>query len=751
MVSDQELYDIRMELTRLRSSIQKTKCCLEDDIALINVTEDKICINEVDPDFMMYLSSDILVPRLSEVQTWVDNNLTADQKKSGTQVVFYLEAYTVKSTNVLWTGQPLVRINSFIINGDELLLSPMEIGTLDHNTWLYNCTYINGTLTNLIENWGLLNNITIRIRSADSCANFEAGFGLILETKENIIGTINIDYDDYSSVVSITETFDSSLDPSYNRGRDDGGSCENPDFIWTVNNYAIVTLSYQKLPSERISKTYTEIAALISGSLLLPGQQYLISDYQTVHTIPGTAATNTGPTEPLIVTAISANELAPIAYSTLYPNDIIYYHSGTDAINFPGSTKGYISRRIDTIQNNDIGTDWRHVKYRRYAINQATWDAGTTYAKGAVVKSTTTTTLYVSLRNTNLNNVVTDINWWRIFEWTQGQHVGIAAPTWTVMSGMDVTTDPLVYTDMILFNGSPVRNIIRTYKLMNTTFIGGLCDDNVIGDNFTNNVLGNNFQRNVIVADFYNNSIGGYFRYNNVSLMFYNNSISSGTVGNAISNNTFGQYFHNNSLGYKIQYNIIGSKFSNNSMGNIIVENQIGNYFESNIVYGGAFSYNNVANRCNNNTIGGSCQSNTIGNYLNNSVIGASFGRNTVGNGVGLNVGNNLTNMVIGNSNLYYQYNSFSLSDSNEAEAAVSYIDLQNGIAGKGQLVFNGGYADFLFDTAGVVTLLNHSANVFTTLQTGTNHVIIKDNGTNVRIVNEMGATLPFNLIIQYL
>jgi hypothetical protein len=95
---------------------------------------------------------------------------------------------------------------------------------------------------------------------------------------------------------------------------------------------------------------------------------------------------------------------------------------------------------------------------------------------------------------------------------------------------------------------------------------------------------------------------------------------------------------------------------------------------------------------------------------------------------------------------------SISLTDSNEAEGAGTYVDLVSGKSGRGSIVFGdaAGYADFVFTTAGVITLIVNSANVFTTLQAGTNHVIIKDNGSNVRIVNELAATTVFTLEIKY-
>ena len=167
-----------------------------------------------------------------------------------------------------------------------------------------------------------------------------------------------------------------------------------------VDNITVATTNgiYTKLIDE---VTYAELAALISGSDLIQGRQYLITDYQTVHTIPGTADTNTGSTEPLIVTAISVNELSPIAYSTTYPDDIIHYSPVNDLSAVPGCTKGHIYRRIDTKKNVDISFDYRAVKFRRYLLNVTnTWDIGTTYDRNDVVIHSGN--LYISSYNSNL-------------------------------------------------------------------------------------------------------------------------------------------------------------------------------------------------------------------------------------------------------------------------------------------------------------------------------------------------------------
>ena len=60
---------------------------------------------------------------------------------------------------------------------------------------------------------------------------------------------------------------------------------------------------------------YDNLVLKINSSELVPGQKYLLEDYQTVHTIPNTTDTNTGPIEPLVLTALGNNNLEVIAYS----------------------------------------------------------------------------------------------------------------------------------------------------------------------------------------------------------------------------------------------------------------------------------------------------------------------------------------------------------------------------------------------------------------------------------------------------
>jgi len=231
-----------------------------------------------------------------------------------------------------------------------------------------------------------------------------------------------------------------------------------------VDNITVATVDgvYTKLIDE---VTYAELSALISGSGLIQGRQYLITDYQTVHTIPTTAVTNIGPTEHLIVTAIDIDELAPIAYSTLYPDDIIYYNPTNNLTAVPGCTKGYIYRRIDTINNNDIPTDWRHVKYRRYALGvTAVYDVGTSYSSGAIVTDGITDVIYISLGSGNIGNALTDeTKWITSSTLINAEYISPTLTTF-IVGNLSFPVDNADFQDYTLFAGSGtvINNVIKT-------------------------------------------------------------------------------------------------------------------------------------------------------------------------------------------------------------------------------------------------------------------------------------------------
>lgn len=149
------------------------------------------------------------------------------------------------------------------------------------------------------------------------------------------------------------------------------------------------------------SVTYAQLVAKIGASELEPGLQYLISDFRSSwYHLDGGAPINSpqyGAVEPIIVTAISANKIASLAFSTVHPSDVLYYdwdaaNWNTDAFYSIGGTiipdwRGVITERVDTLRNNRATFNFRVMTFRRWGITAPAYDSGTTYNLGDVVKS----------------------------------------------------------------------------------------------------------------------------------------------------------------------------------------------------------------------------------------------------------------------------------------------------------------------------------------------------------------------------
>lgn len=256
--------------------------------------------------------------------------------------------------------------------------------------------------------------------------------------------------------------------------------------------------------------TYAQLVAAIAAGELNEGEGIWITDYQTVHTIPNTSDTNTGEIEPLLVTAISNNELKPEAYSVAFPDDVIYYNPTNDQTMVPGCTKGYIYRRVDTKQSNDFPFDFRQVKFRRWQINATNWNSATQYSKLSVVKRTTGTTaqqleVYISLVGSNINHVVTDAAYWRRFEFDNLTYI---SPTPTVWDRTDEDEFAIpctgLYMDYHFFaDGNYLYCYSNKLESPNSNLI--ISNNTVIfGSGFTNNNIGANFRQNTIANNFDN-------------------------------------------------------------------------------------------------------------------------------------------------------------------------------------------------------------------------------------------------------
>lgn len=114
------------------------------------------------------------------------------------------------------------------------------------------------------------------------------------------------------------------------------------------------------------SVTYAELVNLLATGGLVTSRWYLLSDYRTTYLIQKTTTTHTGPVEPLLFQATGPNSLRPVGYSTVYPQDEVYWQAANNQTRMPGATTGVILRRVDTQYQNDLPFDFRQARFRRW-------------------------------------------------------------------------------------------------------------------------------------------------------------------------------------------------------------------------------------------------------------------------------------------------------------------------------------------------------------------------------------------------
>ncbi len=315
------------------------------------------------------------------------------------------------------------------------------------------------------------------------------------------------------------------------------GNVQNVDTTIAANivqtsNYRFVTDAekalWNSISTEVTEVTYANLLTLKTTSTLVKGRTYLMTDYMTTYTQPVTDETkSSGIIEPLYIVATDVDKLHNVCKSKLYPQDIVYYEITGDLNNTYGTegfTKGKIYRRVDTIRNNDIGTDWRHVKYDRSGTDKLLFEDYTNCS----------------------NNIIREYS---LFD----NVVGAA------FSDNTIDTDFKRNTIGIAFAGNTIK---QNFQL------------NTIGDQFIYNVVGDHFINNTINDFFANNLIGAFFQDNSIADNFLNNSL-----GDACVSNTIGTNFTNNRVANNLQGNTVATGAENNT----IAVNTINNTFAANL------------------------------------------------------------------------------------------------------------------------------------------------------------------------
>ena len=285
----------------------------------------------------------------------------------------------------------------------------------------------------------------------------------------------------------------------------------------------------------------------------------------------------TGETEPLIVLAISNNQISNTVKSESYPQDVIYYdwnpENWNEDISFSNDTvmipgfKGVIYFRHDTVLDNYTGYDFRNVKFRRWTTNVPIWSELNDYYVSQLV--THDTNIYRAIKEStheSPKNPATESSYWIV-------QIDLSISEYwlnnsTTQNGIQAGLD---YYDFKTF----AENGESTYESgCRSNHFEQFKDDNSMFQ-YSGTILTNN----VIFLD------------DSTKLTIYNNTIKSSCYSN-----TIGTYPSDNILDSR--NSIIGSGFSGNKV--VIGESIIANYFTNNNVtlfnsqIGNLFDGNNI-------------------------------------------------------------------------------------------------------------------------------------------------------------
>lgn len=443
-----------------------------------------------------------------------------------------------------------------------------------------------------------------------------------------------------------------------------------------------------QIPSDAlnvIELTYSQIKTLQSTSGLRPGARYVITDFELKwwnQSVNDTTVKSSGVIEPLIVTAVNPSQISHIAYSQLYPDDIVYYDidaissytwgtiNTTTAIpNF----RGWIYRRINTTLNIDIGWDWRYITSNccRPNLNSIPlYNQPTTYSRYAVVK-TTEGKLYFSTKDNNNDSSISTAGWMPVSPFVEANtyfptneannleilrpggipfislpfdlSARIQQPTFTSSLTNQGTSTLLNCRDLFIAGG--FQNVFLGSSIRTNTINTRNFSFNIINETFTNNVVlkpASTFSRNFIGSGMFGNTFD-----NNSS----NNSFISLAGVPSISTNIFRGSINNNIINTRFQSNIIESTFTQNSVGSSFINNRINNTFQNNLISTGA-SLNQINNLFQSNLI----QANFRNNIINAPLVSLDLTLATL-------VYNNYEKTIFTNSNNSTRLRYFNTAD----------------------------------------------------------------------------------------
>ncbi len=371
--------------------------------------------------------------------------------------------------------------------------------------------------------------------------------------------------------------------------------------------------------------TYAALNALFKAGAMAAGTYYLITDFQTVYDQPDfyysqplsntnnpktndDVSAKTGPIEPIAVFAVTSDELAPQAQSTIYPLDTLKYDITFSRTEQSGAlAKGRITERISAPAEGDgspivnfgcrTDYDWRVVEYKRYA----TFDSGSILSGDIstintnIVGDIATTTLH-GIGTTFLSDFVAgDIIYFNEIDTSLGRVrffkakiASIDTDTRLVLS--DIDTTKYIYLPTQLSTSYEYSKAVNAGQFL--AYAEQYAGQSIDGD-YADNIL-------TFTSDSINMFIGNNADYYSIptipqqfllpNSVFINSSISifcgclfrNNTIAGANINANYGDSCEGNLL-QTVSTSIVGNVFSNNIL-NSIYASTVGENFSNNLL-----------------------------------------------------------------------------------------------------------------------------------------------------------------------
>lgn len=298
--------------------------------------------------------------------------------------------------------------------------------------------------------------------------------------------------------------------------------------------------------------TYAALKALYDGGTMVKGF-YRITDFATIYDQPDfdaggnvklTLVTKTAATEPIIVFAISATELAAEAYQEAYPKDKIKYDITYNLTEHEGAAaKGRIFERIDEAGNR---TDYDHrtILFIRYETAPASGQFLEINDNGGASIETKT---FENIGGENCNNI------W-INDFTKYMGVFGFDPDYPILANNVISGGAL--------GGSETWDCTIRGITFNNTFPEGMLDVELNGQVNTGNIMGGGMSMSKIFGNFQNNICHG----NTIASVICNGDFQDNTItaGN-LAYLTINSRYEGNTSSQNINYCSFDT-FSNNTI-----------------------------------------------------------------------------------------------------------------------------------------------------------------------------------------